>query len=496
MNLTGEQIIGNSFTKLGTSTFQGMQADSGIAIATPFYEATKLEIDLAIAKAKTAFASLRKISDEKRVLFLEAIAEEIMAIGDPLIEMACLEAGLPTARIQGERGRTTGQILAFANFIKNKAWVNPIDDPALPDRQPLPKPSLFQKQIPLGPVAVFGASNFPLAFSVAGGDTMSALAAGCPVVFKAHPAHPNTCEMVGRAIQKAAQRTEMPEGIFSLVHTTSHELGGYLVQHPDIQAVAFTGSYRGGKALYDLAVRRPNPIPVYAEMGSINPVVLLSEGLAANGAGLAANFSQSVCLGQGQFCTNPGLIVIQKSDEAFLQDLAAQLDTMSLNAFLTQGIAQAFTRGCEKLDQHPDVKRFTTQAIPSPSLFVTSAQAAMKDQEILEEVFGPSTLAVVVENQAEMIAFIESLPGQLTGTIHGTIEEIKAFPELIEALSLRVGRILLNGFPTGVEVSPAMVHGGPFPATSDSRGTSVGTQAIYRFTRPICYQNFPAELIN
>jgi NADP-dependent aldehyde dehydrogenase len=490
MNLTGEQIIGNHFSKKGSKTFQGIDAATGQAIATHFHEASTEEVDEAIVLAQKAFRAMLKISDEKRAQFLEQIATEIVAIGDALIEMACLETALPNARITGERGRTTGQIQAFATFIKDSAWRKEIIDEAMPDRQPLPKPRLVQKQIALGPVAVFGASNFPLAFSVAGGDTLSALAAGCPVIFKAHPAHPNTCEMVGRAIQKAAQMTQMPEGIFSMIHATSHEIGGYLVQHAGIQAVAFTGSYRGGKALYDLGVKRDIPIPVYAEMGSVNPVVLLSEKLQADGENLANALSQSVCLGVGQFCTNPGLILIQKSDVGFLELLSKSLDQISLGTFLTQGIGQAYAAGSLHLDQHSTVQRMTQGTIPSPSLFVATAQHAMAHPEILEEVFGPSTLAIVAEDQEELLTLIGRLPGQLTGTIQGTESEIAAFPELIEELSLKVGRILLNGFPTGVEVSPAMVHGGPFPSTSDARSTSVGTQAIYRFTRPICFQNF------
>ena len=490
MNLTGEQIIGNHFSKKGSKTFQGIDAATGQAIATHFHEASTEEVDEAIVLAQKAFRAMLKISDEKRAQFLEQIATEIVAIGDALIEMACLETALPNARITGERGRTTGQIQAFATFIKDSAWRKEIIDEAMPDRQPLPKPRLVQKQIALGPVAVFGASNFPLAFSVAGGDTLSALAAGCPVIFKAHPAHPNTCEMVGRAIQKAAQMTQMPEGIFSMIHATSHEIGGYLVQHAGIQAVAFTGSYRGGKALYDLGVKRDIPIPVYAEMGSVNPVVLLSEKLQADGESLANALSQSVCLGVGQFCTNPGLILIQKSDVGFLELLSKSLDQISLGTFLTQGIGQAYAAGSLHLDQHSTVQRMTQGTIPSPSLFVATAKHAMAHPEILEEVFGPSTLAIVAEDQEELLTLIGRLPGQLTGTIQGTESEIAAFPELIEELSLKVGRILLNGFPTGVEVSPAMVHGGPFPSTSDARSTSVGTQAIYRFTRPICFQNF------
>jgi NADP-dependent aldehyde dehydrogenase len=448
-----------------------------------YTDASIAEIDSAIAAAKAAFPIYRRMSDADRASFLQAISREIMAIGDELIQTACAESHLPEARITGERGRTTGQIQAFADFISNPAWKKEIHDPAQPDRAPLPKPDLFQTQIPLGPVAVFGASNFPLAFSVAGGDTISALAAGCPVVFKAHPAHPKTGELVGSAISKAVASCGLPAGVFSLIHGTSNEVGSHLVQHPDIQAVGFTGSFRGGKALYDLAVRRPHPIPVYAEMGSVNPVVLLSDKIAENPAALAAGLAGSVCMGVGQFCTNPGLLILQKKDAGFLDLLASELDKLPLGTFLTQEMADAYAAGVANLAQHST--KLTSRDLPSPALFVAEATSA--NQVILEEVFGPCTVAILVEDQAEMISFIESLEGQLTGTIHGTKAEISE--GLVDALLQKVGRLLFNGFPTGVEVSGAMVHGGPFPATTDSRSTSVGTQAIYRFVRMVCIQN-------
>jgi alpha-ketoglutaric semialdehyde dehydrogenase len=448
-----------------------------------YTDASIAEIDLAIAAAKTAFPIYRRISDAERATFLQAISREIMAIGDELIQSACAESNLPEARITGERGRTTSQIQAFADFISNPAWKKEIHDPAQPDRAPLPKPDLFQTQIPLGPVAVFGASNFPLAFSVAGGDTISALAAGCPVVFKAHPAHPKTGELVGSAISKAVASCGLPSGVFSLIHGASHEVGSHLVQHPDIQAVGFTGSYQGGKALFDLAVRRPHPIPVYAEMGSVNPVVLLSDKIAENPVALAAGLAGSVCLGVGQFCTNPGLLILQKKDAFFLELLASELDKLPLGTFLTPGIAEAYAAGVANLAQHST--KLTSRDLPSPALFV--ADAATANHSILEEVFGPCTVAILVEDEAEMISFIESMDGQLTGTIHGTKAETSE--QLVDALLQKVGRLLFNGFPTGVEVSAAMVHGGPFPATTDSRSTSVGTQAIYRFVRMVCLQN-------
>lgn len=490
MNLTGKQLIGFETKASGQRNFQGIQAATGEALLQVFVEATAEEAQEALTKASAAFKVYRNVSDGERAKFLNAIAEEILAIGDVLIQTACAESGLPEARINGERGRTIGQIQAFANFISKPSWKREIVDEAMPERQPLAKPRLVQKQIPLGPTVVFGASNFPLAFSVAGGDTLAALAAGCPVIFKAHPAHPNTCDLVGQAIQRAAQKTGMPDGTFSLLHAQGHEIGGYLVKHERTKAVAFTGSYRGGKALFDLAVRRDVPIPVYAEMGSVNPVYLFSRRLATQGEALADAFSQSICLGVGQFCTNPGLIVMLEKDRGFLTSLASKLDQMPLGTFLTAGIKQSFEFGFNTLNQHPSIQRLTASESAAPALFSTSVREALANPEVLEEVFGPCTVAVVCQDLAEMSAFTEQLPGQLTATIQADPSDLALLDELIDELSQKVGRILLNGFPTGVEVSPAMVHGGPFPATSDARSTSVGTEAIYRFTRPVCWQNF------
>lgn len=490
MNFTGKQLIGLSQQATGHRNFQGIQAATGETLPQQYVEATADEADNALTKASAAFKVYRNLTDSQRAQFLNAIAEEIMAIGDLLIQTACAESGLPEARITGERGRTIGQIQAFANFISNPSWTREIIDEAMPERQPLPKPRLVQRQIPLGPTVVFGASNFPLAFSVAGGDTLSALAAGCPVIFKAHPAHPNTSDLVGQAIQQAAQKTNMPDGVFSLLHAQGHEIGGYLVTHPLTKAVAFTGSTKGGKAIFDLAVRREIPIPVYAEMGSINPVYVFSDRIQAQGESLADAFSQSICMGVGQFCTNPGLLIIQEKDQAFLTGLAQKLDQQALGTFLTAGIKKSFEHGFNTLNHHPATQRLTASENPAPSLFCTTAKEALAHPEVLEEVFGPSTLAVVCKDLADMIAFTEKLPGQLTATIQAEPSDLADLDELIDEVSQKVGRVLLNGFPTGVEVSPAMVHGGPFPATSDARSTSVGTEAIYRFTRPVCWQNF------
>ncbi len=496
MELTGGQLIGNTLAKAGSRTFTGFNPATGEPLPTIFYEATGAEIDQAVDLADYAFQQYRKIRGIDKAIFLETIAEEILALGAVLIETASLETALPQARITGERGRTVGQLRLFASMLRDGKWENDITDPAQPDRQPLPKPALRQVQIPIGPVAVFGASNFPLAFSVAGGDTVSALAAGCPVVFKAHPAHPATCELVGRAILRAATQTGMPNGVFSMVHGASHEVGMQLVQHPLIKAVGFTGSYRGGKALFDLAVRRPEPIPVYAEMGSTNPVFFLPGALQKDAAALAQAFANSVTQGTGQFCTNPGLFVALESDKSFVGQVAENLNNISVGAMLTSGIRDAFLNGIAHLKTQEGISSLTfsqTEDV-APTLLLTTAAQAIGNPGLTEEVFGPSTVGIMANDKASVLAFAKSLQGHLTATIHGTEEDFAAYKELIDILTLKVGRLVFNGFPTGVEVSPAMVHGGPFPATTDARSTSVGTTAIYRFTRPFCFQDLPASL--
>lgn len=496
MELTGGQLIGNTLSKSGSQTFTGFNPSSGEPLPTIFFEATTAEIDQAVALAEEAFQKYRKIRGVEKARFLEAIAEEILALDNTLIETAALETALPETRITGERGRTVGQLHLFASLLREGKWENEIIDPAQPDRQPLPKPALRQIQIPIGPVAVFGASNFPLAFSVAGGDTVSALAAGCTVVFKAHPAHPATCELVGRAILHAAVKTGMPNGVFSMVQGNTHETGMQLVQHPLIKAVGFTGSYRGGKALFDLAVRRPEPIPVYAEMGSTNPVFFLPGALQKNATALAQAFANSVTMGAGQFCTNPGIFVTLQSDISFTNQIAENLDKISVGAMLTSGIRQAFLNGIAHLKAQEGITGLTapqTEAV-TPTLLVTTASYAIAEPGVTEEVFGPSTVGIIADDKASVLAFAKSLKGHLTATIHGTEEDLEEYKELIDILTLKVGRLVFNGFPTGVEVSPAMVHGGPFPATTDARSTSVGTTAIYRFTRPVCFQDLPAVL--
>ena len=483
MMITGQQLINGQWVQGEAGQYQAVNPAVAAFIEPVMSYASKAQVHQAVAAAAEAASVFAATSLKQRAEFLELCADEIMALGDVLPERVALETGYPKARGEGERARTVNQLRLFASSIRSGEYLNIRIDTALPDRQPLPRPDIRYTNQPIGPVVVFGASNFPLAFSVAGGDTISALAAGCPVIFKAHPAHPKTGDLVGSAISKAVASCGLPAGVFALIHGSSHEVGSHLVQHPAITAVGFTGSFRGGKALYDLAVRRPHPIPVYAEMGSVNPVILLSNKIAEDPAALAAGLAGSVCMGVGQFCTNPGLLILQKKDAGLLDLLAAELDKLPLGTFLTNGIASAYTEGVSNLAKHS--KKLTSHELPAPALFV--ADAASANREVLEEVFGPCTVAILVENEAEMLTFIESLDGQLTGTIQGTKAEISE--ELVDTLLQKVGRLLFNGFPTGVEVSGAMVHGGPFPATTDSRSTSVGTQAIYRFVRVVCLQN-------
>ncbi|AFK02935.1 Aldehyde Dehydrogenase [Emticicia oligotrophica DSM 17448] len=498
MQITGRNIIGFETFSEGTVAIQAINPATGETLAPLFYKATIQELNLATEKAEKAFQIYRKTSGKKKAEFLEKIAEEIENLGDLLTERYIAESGLPQGRAVGERGRTTGQLRLFAQLLKEGSWVNARIDTALPDRQPLPRPDIRSVERAIGVVGVFGASNFPLAFSVAGGDTASALAAGCPVIFKAHPAHLGTSELVGKAIQKAAEATGMPDGVFSLLFDDGHEIGLALVTHPAIKAVGFTGSYRGGKALFDAAAARPEPIPVYAEMGSVNPVFVLPRILEANGASIAQNFINSVTLGVGQFCTNPGMLLIEKND-AFIETLEHHTSNSQGGVMLTSGIRDAYVRGIEHAKNYTKVigvgKASDGFTAVEPVFFHTNIEEFIQNPHLSEEIFGPTSLVVEANSKDEILAAAQSMTGHLTATVHGTPEDLEEYAELIEILEQKVGRILINGFPTGVEVSHAMVHGGPFPATTDSRSTSVGTMAITRFTRPVCYQNFPDSLL-
>jgi NADP-dependent aldehyde dehydrogenase len=399
--------------------------------------------------------------------------------------------------------RTVNQLQMFAALLKEGSWVDASIDTAIPGRAPLPKPDLRSMQISLGPVVVFGASNFPLAFSVAGGDTASALAAGCPVIVKAHPAHPATSAIIGKIIQTAAKVTNMPDGVFSLLFDNGIEVGLQLVKHPLVKAVGFTGSYKAGKALYDIAVSRSEPIPVYAEMGSTNPVFILPQVMAERGEEIAAAYSAAVTLGVGQFCTNPGILIYQSTQEQFKQSLQSAFEKSTGGIMLTPKILNAYNAGLQRHKAITGVQQLASSAYQSgtagdaavPVLLTTDGKVFNENHILSEEVFGPASMVIPVNTKEEMLDIATNLSGHLTATVHGTDEELTEYVELLDILEQKAGRVIINGFPTGVEVCSSMVHGGPFPSTTDSRTTSVGTAAIYRFTRPVCYQNMPQALL-
>ena len=464
-----------------------------------FEEASSVHIDRALEAAERGSRDYRQVSAERRAEFLDRIAEAIERAGD-LLEVANVETALPLERLAGERARTTGQLRLFANLVREGSWVDARIDRAVPDRKPLPKPDIRRMLIPIGPVAVFGASNFPLAFSVAGGDTASALAAGCPVVVKAHPAHPATAEIAARAVFEAAAAVGMPPGVFSLIQSTRNEVAIALVQHPHTRAVGFTGSLRAGRALFDAAARRPEPIPVFAEMGSVNPVFLLPAALTERAEAIAEGLAASVTLGVGQFCTNPGVVVgvAGESFDRFVRRLAALVRDARPGTMLYPALLQSYEAGVLRLSAvdgttmvRASAGGFSQEPCARPSLFDTTAQTFLRHRELSEEVFGPSTVIVRCGSSEEMDAVARRLDGQLTATIHGTPADLTEHAWLVSILEDKAGRLIVNGFPTGVEVCASMQHGGPYPATTDSRTTSVGTAAIHRFARPVAYQNFP-----
>ena len=469
-----------------------------------FAEANAWHVDQSMTAAVQAFEALRQISPEQRAAFLDRVAEEIVALGDELIECAHVESALPKERLTGERGRTVNQLKAFAEVVREGSWVEARIDRAQPERQPLPKPDIRRMLIPVGPVAVFAASNFPLAFSVAGGDTASAWAAGCPVVVKAHPAHPATSEMVARAVAKAVEACAMPPGMFSLLQGVSHELGAALVKHPLTKAVGFTGSLRAGRALFDAAAQRPEPIPVYAEMGSVNPVFILPGALRERAEALAEGLKGSVTMGVGQFCTCPGLAVGLRDEHfaRFAGKLGELIESAAPAPMLYPSIAQAYAAGVTRLSAlegvHAVTARATTDAAKNEAgaaLFTTDAVTFLRKHELSEELFGPSTVVVGCDERAQLETIARNLEGHLTATIHGTPEDLAEYAWLVDILATKAGRLIFNGYPTGVEVCPSMQHGGPYPATTDARTTSVGTAAIQRFARPVAYQGFPQDAL-
>ncbi|TWA86858.1 NADP-dependent aldehyde dehydrogenase [Azospirillum brasilense] len=503
MTLTGMMLIGAESHRGRNGEIRAIDPSTGAALDPAFGGGGAAEVDRACQLAWDAFDRFRETAPEDRAVFLEAVARNILDLGDELIVRAVAESGLPRARLEGERGRTVGQLRLFAAVVREGSWIGARIDPALPERAPLPRPDLRQRRIPLGPVAVFGASNFPLAFSVAGGDTASAFAAGCPVVVKAHSAHPGTSELVGRAVQAAVAECGLPEGVFSLIFGAGTSVGTALVADPRIKAVGFTGSRRGGVALMEVAAKRPEPIPVYAEMSSINPVFLLPAALAARAEALGRGFVASLTLGAGQFCTNPGiLLAVDGPDlDRFVAAAVEALGGSAAPTMLTPGIHAAFDAGVAALADNALVvtlARGLDGDGPNQcraALFATTADAFLDDPSLREEVFGSASLLIRCPDLESLRAVAERLDGQLTATLQMDAADAGAAAALLPTLERKAGRILANGWPTGVEVCHAMVHGGPFPATSDSRTTSVGTAAIERFLRPVCYQDIPAGLL-
>lgn len=501
--MQGKNFIGNTRSAQGEQTFQAFNPATNEALEGAFRAATEQELEQTMHLASEAFQQLKNYSGAQKGAFLRTIADEIEALGDTLVQRACAESGLPEGRIIGERGRTMNQLRAFAQLVEEGSWVDARIDTAQPERQPVPKVDIRKQLVAIGPVVVFGASNFPLAFSVAGGDTASALAAGNPVIVKAHSAHLGTSELVATAIIKAAEKCDMPNGTFSMLYGNGHSVGQALVKHPVTQAVGFTGSGFGGKALYQLAQQRPQPIPVFAEMGSVNPVVLLPDALRNRGVQIAQQYAGSITLGSGQFCTNPGLLLGIASDEltAFETALGEAIQAIAPTTMLTKGIAKAFDEGAEQALKQTAVQVVAQAEQPNEpnrgraTVAKVSGADFLKNPTLHEEVFGPYSLLVVCANQAELAQAIQSLEGQLTATVMGEETELAAHKNIIASLQDRVGRLIYNGVPTGVEVCPSQHHGGPFPSTTDSRFTSVGTDAIKRFARPVAFQNCPQALL-
>jgi alpha-ketoglutaric semialdehyde dehydrogenase len=503
MQITGEMLIG-ARAILGTEgSMCAINPATGAEMEPPFHGGTAQDVTAACTLAEAAFNPYRAAPIEQRAQLLEAIAQGILDLGDTLIERVMAESALPRPRLEGERARTAAQLRLFASLVREGRFLNAILDSAQPDRKPQPRPDLRAQKLPLGPVAVFGASNFPLAFSVAGGDTASALAAGCPVVAKSHPSHLGTSELVGRAIQKAVADCHLPEGVFSLLVGKGNAVGEALVLHPAIQAVGFTGSRRGGRALVALAAGRAVPIPVFAEMSSINPVFVLPSALAQRAETIAQGFVDSVTLGTGQFCTKPGLAIgiASPAFDHFRTAAQSAIAAKSPTTMLNPGIHHAYCEGTTAWSADPNLRALSTPAEATgftgqPMLFTTTAQHFLATPQLLEEVFGPAALLVECANPGELIAIADHLNGQLTATLHLAEPDDTALARtLLPILERKAGRILCNGFPTGVEVTYAMVHGGPAPATSDSRATSVGAMAIERFLRPVCYQDLPVALL-
>ncbi|WP_120997338.1 aldehyde dehydrogenase (NADP(+)) [Stutzerimonas urumqiensis] len=501
LEILGHNRIGGAHSAAGNDILYSLDAVTGETLPYRFHQATEAEVDAAAEAAAAAYPVFRSLPASRRAVFLEAISDEIDALDDAFVALVGRETALPAGRIQGERSRTSHQMRLFADVLRRGDFYGARIDPALPERKPLPRPDIRQYRIGVGPVAVFGASNFPLAFSTGGGDTAAALAAGCPVVFKAHSGHMASAACVADAILRAARRCEMPAGVFNMIYGGG--VGAWLVKHPAIQAVGFTGSLRGGRALCDLAAARPQPIPVFAEMSSINPVLLLPEALKLRGEQIATELAASALLGCGQFCTSPGVIIGQRAPafSAFVEALAGQIAAAPAQSLLNRGTLESYRAGVARMQAHPGIRQLAGPPEDAGNqarakLFQADADLLLSGDPLLqEEVFGPATVVVEVADGAELKRALRSLQGQLTATLIAEPDDLPACADLLALLEQKAGRLLLNGYPTGVDVCDAMVHGGPYPATSDARGTSVGSLAIERFLRPLCYQNCPDALL-
>ncbi|PHQ57693.1 MAG: aldehyde dehydrogenase (NADP(+)) [Lutibacter sp.] len=501
--ITGKNFIGNVLSSIGDVTFKTFNPLANIENEIVYSEASEIEIQQAVELAANAFSVFKTVSGAKKSEFLNEIANEIEGLGDELIKVYCSETGLPEGRARGERGRTVFQLRSFANLVKEGSWVEATIDTADLDRKPIPKVDIRKMLVPIGPVVVFGASNFPLAYSTAGGDTAAAFAAGCPVIIKSHPMHAGTGELVASAIIKAALTTGMPNGVFSNLNSSGIEVGVSLVKHSQVKAVGFTGSIRGGRALYNLAAQRPEPIPVFAEMGSVNPVVILPSAIKNNENNWAKTYAGSITLGAGQFCTNPGLILGIKGGDLtnFIQILSDEIIKIEPTCMLHPAIIGAYENNKTKMQEQDGLK--TTASLNKDvadnygkqTITTVEGTTFLNNTALHQEVFGPFSMVVQCENMQQLSAIISKLEGQLTGTILADNNELENYPSLVSALQNRVGRIIFNGVPTGVEVCPAMVHGGPYPASTDSRFTAVGINSIKRWVRPFSFQSWPNDLL-
>lgn len=500
-NFTGRHLVGGKYRGSGRNRFRAVNPATGKALEPGFCEAGAPEADQALVLADKAFDILQTVPAGTIAALLKRIADRLEAEGEALIARAHLETALPPPRLGSELARTAGQARAFAALILDGSWAQARIDRALPGRQPLPKPDLRTVLLGVGPVAVFGASNFPLAISVAGTDTVAAFAARCPVVAKGHPAHPGTCELAARVISEAVAWAGLPPGMFSMLQSSGHEAGLALVRHPLTAAVAFTGSLRGGRALFDAAAARPEPIPVYAEMGSVNPVFLLPRAAAGRAEEIAEGLVRSLNTGVGQYCTSPGMVlaVAGPSFDRFLAAVRRCASGVPPAAMLHAGIQAAYDLGTARLAAIPGVKLAAGASAPrgaGPKLavcriFTADAGLLRGRPELAEEVFGPCTVLYRCRNTAQMLEIARKMPGSLTATVHGSERELRAHSPLLRALERKAGRIVFNGFPTGLEPCASLHHGGPYPATTHSFFTSVGAAAIYRYVRPVCFQGFP-----